>query len=287
MTALYVILSPRKFFDEMPKSDGYGGPLLFMIMMVVVSIIVMVIMKSLGLGFGGLPEMGTETATGPGVRLGMALVIGASIVIVPLAVAVGSFFWALILHIIWKLMGSEESYETSYRCVAYLTALTPITTALGAAVPYVGSALGVLIMVCYTVIASMEVHEISAFKAGAVFGIIGSVLIVLGIFAEMGVRTLVEEAATLKQQAEEKNLVLQKQAEEAQRQAAQQQAAQQQAQQEAQQQAAQQQAQQEAQQQAAQQQAQQQQAPDQPTNQEVQRTYEEGPPAEEQGGNTQ
>ena len=54
------------------------------------------------------------------------------IIFMPIAVAIGSFIGGAILFIIWKLMGSQEDYETAYRCGAYLMALAPITAIIGA-----------------------------------------------------------------------------------------------------------------------------------------------------------
>jgi uncharacterized membrane protein YdjX (TVP38/TMEM64 family) len=37
-----------------------------------------------------------------------------AIIFMPIAVAIGSFIGAAILFVIWKLMGSQEDYETAY-----------------------------------------------------------------------------------------------------------------------------------------------------------------------------
>lgn len=62
----------------------------------------------------------------------------------PIAVAIGSFIGAAILFVIWKLMGSQEDYETAYRCGAYLMALAPITTLINV-IPYAGAIISLVI----------------------------------------------------------------------------------------------------------------------------------------------
>jgi hypothetical protein len=62
--------------------------------------IVMTILSFLGLGRIG------AMATGVG-----------SLIFLPISALIGSFIAAAILYVVWKLMGSEEPYETSYRCV--------------------------------------------------------------------------------------------------------------------------------------------------------------------------
>jgi hypothetical protein len=75
---------------------------------------------------------------GPAASFFMGL---AFIVIAPIATALFSFVSGAILYIIWKLMGSQEPFETAFRCGAYAAAISPLTTLLGV-IPYLGSLLG-------------------------------------------------------------------------------------------------------------------------------------------------
>jgi predicted PurR-regulated permease PerM len=109
-------------------------------------------------------------------------------------------------------MGSQEEYETAYRCAAYISALTPITCVLGI-VPYIGGAVGVALAMYLTIIASIEVHRIPSQKAWLVFGIIGAILILLTITGEISSRRMVREAGKFQKQMEKTTKEMQKQVE--------------------------------------------------------------------------
>ena len=115
----------------------------------------------------------------------------AAIIVLPIMAAVGAaifgFVSAAILFVIWKLMGSGESYETAYRCVAYLTALSPVTTLFGI-IPYLGGAIGLVIYTIYLVAASVQTHGIPAQRAWVVFGILAAILIVFNVSAQIAAR---------------------------------------------------------------------------------------------------
>jgi len=117
-------------------------------------------------------------------------------------------------------MGSQESYETSYRCAAYLSAITPITTLIGL-IPYLGTVIGMLIGLLYIVTASVEVHCHSFEKAWLVFGVITAVLCFGSLSATFKARQFADEAAVQRKQAQEAAKVMQRAAEQMQRQAAQ------------------------------------------------------------------
>ncbi len=161
-TAVKVILSPAAFFREMPKTGGYGEPLLFMIAMGVVTGILTDIL--------GLLKLATIFSTG------MAI---AAIIVIPVVYGVLGFIGAAIAFVIWKFMGSLEPYETAYRCVAYIAAFMPVVTVIDA-VPYAGW-LAVVALVTYVYVsASIETHKIPVPRAWTVYGIIGAVLLISG-----------------------------------------------------------------------------------------------------------
>ena len=196
-TAIKVLTSPQTFFREMAKRGGYVKPLIFMIVMGVVGGLIQSIFNIIGL----------RVATG--LAMGVA-----SIILVPIVIAIFGFVGAAILYLIWKLMGSQEEYETAYRCAAYISALTPITCVLGI-VPYIGGAVGVALAMYLTIIASIEVHRIPSQKAWLVFGIIGAILILLTITGEISSRRMVREAGKFQKQMEKTTKEMQKQVEEA------------------------------------------------------------------------
>jgi len=194
-TAIKVLTSPQTFFREMAKRGGYVKPLIFMIVMGVVGGLIQSIFNIIGL----------RVATG--LAMGVA-----SIILVPIVIAIFGFVGAAILYLIWKLMGSQEEYETAYRCAAYISALTPITCVLGI-VPYIGGAVGVALAMYLTIIASIEVHRIPSQKAWLVFGIIGAILILLIITGEISSRRMVREAGKFQKQMEKTTKEMQKQVE--------------------------------------------------------------------------
>jgi len=196
-TAIRVITAPQAFFREMPKTGGFVEPLVFMVVMGVVGGIIQAVLAVLSLQVAG------------GMMAGVA-----SVIFLPIFIAIFGFVGAGIMFLIWKLMGSQESYETAYRCTAYIGALTPITTLLNI-IPYAGPAIGMVIMLFYVVTASVEVHKIPSQKAWTVFGIIAAVLILLSVSGQFAARRMArqmeETAKEVQKQAEE----MQKQAEEA------------------------------------------------------------------------
>jgi hypothetical protein len=141
------------------------------------------------------------------------------IIVVPIVVVIFSFIGAAIIFVIWKLMGSQKNYETSYRCWAYLMALAPIVAIIGI-IPYVGGIINIAIYVYYIVIASTQVHNIPSQKAWLVFGVIGAILALIGISAEYKARNIAPTAEQYRRTAEEINKQYLKQIEEARKEAA-------------------------------------------------------------------
>jgi hypothetical protein len=192
-TAVQVITAPAAFFKTMPKTGGFLEPLVFAVIMGFIAGIVHAILSLFGVGYGA--------GYGGGMMSGFGVII-----FMPIAAVVGSFIGGAILFVIWKLMGSQEEYETAYRCGAYLMALAPITAILSI-IPYAGGIINMTIYVYFIVIASTQVHNIPAQKAWMVFGIIGIIFALLGLRGEYTARhigdrwkTTTEETAKQYQQ---------------------------------------------------------------------------------------
>jgi len=198
--AMTVVTSPSAFFREMPKTGGFVEPLIFMVIMGVISGLLQTIFSIVGLHFGF-----------------MAMTVW-SIILVPIYLIIGGFIGAAILFVIWMLLGSKESYETAYRCGAYISVLMPIITVLGL-IPYLGSAIGIALYVYFLVIASVEVHKIPSQKAWLVFGIIGAILIILNINGQITARKYSREANKFREKMEETSKAMKQQAEQMQKQA--------------------------------------------------------------------
>jgi hypothetical protein len=186
-TAVNVITNPANFFQGMPKSGGFLEPLVFAIIMGFIAGIIQAILSFIGLG--------------PGAGYGGGMSSFSMIIFMPIAAAIGSFIGGAILFVIWKLMGSQENYETAYRCGAYLMALAPITAIIGV-VPYAGGIITMAIYVFYLVTASFHVHNIPSQKAWLVFGIIGLIFVLFGLFAEHKVRNVGSEMGKWREMGE-------------------------------------------------------------------------------------
>ena len=165
-----VILSPAGFFRKMPRSGGFVDPVIFIASMSLIVGVINLILWPLDLGFA--------------TSFGTALMY---VVIVPVFAVIFSFVGAAILFIIWKIMGSQESYETAYRCGAYAAAITPVTTVVGV-VPYIGSVIGLVWMAYVIVSASIEVHGIKQKIAWIVFGVLFGFLLIMNISAMYSAR---------------------------------------------------------------------------------------------------
>lgn len=152
--AVAVIKNPVGFYRDMPKTGGFVEPLIFAVVIGVISGVVTAILSIFSLGSATSFFMGI-----------------AFIIFYPIMVAIFSFIGAAIIFIIWRIMGSREEYETAYRCAAYAIAITPITTLLGI-IPYLGAVIGLVWWLYLMVAASTEVHKIPQKKALMVFGII-------------------------------------------------------------------------------------------------------------------
>lgn len=174
-TVIAVITKPAEFYRGMAKSGGFGDPLVFMVVMGAVAGVVQAVLGIVHL----IPSLSVVTSLG-------------AIIYFPIAVLIGGFIGAAIMFVIWKLMGSNESYETAYRCGAYAAAVMPITAVLGA-IPYVGSILGMLWMLFLVVTASVEVHKIAAKTAWMVFGIITAILVLMSTCSQIAARRMQRE----------------------------------------------------------------------------------------------
>jgi hypothetical protein len=171
-TALWVITSPVKFFSSMPRSGGYVEPLIFMIVM----------------GFIGASLQALSSISGfQSLELDIdpiSLIITLTFVIV-----ISGFIAAAIYFAIWKLMGSRESFETAYRCNAYISALIPITTLLNL-IPFFAPVLSILLSTVFLVIASVYVHNLPPRKSWIVFGVLGLMFLMFSLSSDLAVKQL-------------------------------------------------------------------------------------------------
>lgn len=91
-------------------------------------------------------------------------------------------------------MGSQENYETAYRCAAYSSGIIPVTSVLSF-IPYLGSVAGLLWGFYLIITASIEVHKIKSSLASTVWGIIAALFIMLSLSAQYAARKFAGELA--------------------------------------------------------------------------------------------
>jgi hypothetical protein len=173
--ARQVITKPADFYRGMDKSGGFQKPLIFVLVMAVAMALLTTVLSFAGLGQVGAMAVGITT-----------------LIVMPIAAIIGSFIGAAIMFVIWKLMGSDEDYETAYRCVAYAAAIFPITSVIGI-VPYIGSIVSIVWWMYLMTIASTLVHARREQTAFAVFGILGAILVMTNISGERQARRMQAE----------------------------------------------------------------------------------------------
>lgn len=170
--ALQIITKPVAFYRRMPHSGGYVEPMIFLVVMAAVAGLIITIFSFFGGGLVGMMAFGA-----------------AAVIILPIAAIISSFIGAAIMFVIWKLMGSGKNFETAYRCVAYASAIYPVSAVLGL-IPYLGTVVGIAWGMYLMVAASVEVHEIQINKAYIVFGILGMLMIIGNVSSEMAAREM-------------------------------------------------------------------------------------------------
>ena len=162
--ALKVITDPVGFYRQMPKTGGLIDPLMFMVVLAVLTGLVSAVFSIFGFGMAGAMAVGLL-----------------AVFVVPVFVVIFGFVGSGIAFVIWKVMGSGEEFETAFRCVAYTAAVGPVIMVLGI-LPYVGTLATALWPMALLAVASIHVHGRSVQTSWAVFGALGviSALVNLG-----------------------------------------------------------------------------------------------------------
>lgn len=173
--ALKVITDPVGFYQSMKKSGGYVEPLIFMIVLSVIAGVISAVLGMAGLGMAGAMTGGLI-----------------AIIMVPILVVIFGFIGAGIAYVIWNMMGSQENFETAFRCVAYTAAIAPINAVLNL-VPYIGSAVSALWPMALLAIASIHVHRRSVQASWAVFGVIGVIFMLISVSGERTSRQMADQ----------------------------------------------------------------------------------------------
>ncbi len=179
-----IALDPGGFYRDMARSGGYAEPLIFIVVMGVIAGIVAAIGSIL---FGGM-------------RIGMGFGL-AAIIALPIMAIIGSFIGAAIMFVIWKLMGSGESYHVAWRCVAYSFAVWPIMM-LAQWIPYVSSFVAAALFYWLMYHATVQVHGITDNRAKYVIGGLAVLMLLMNLSSERSARIMDERMEQLGSQME-------------------------------------------------------------------------------------
>lgn len=175
-----IITNPAGFYRGMAKEGGYLEPLIFLIVMSVVSALIQIILSTIG--FGGV---------------GYAAAWGLmAIIILPIFIIIFGFIFAGIMFLIWKIMGSSETYETAFRCIAYASAISPVVAIL-TVIPYISVIVNVVWGFFLMITASIETHKIKKNTAYIVFGVLGLIFLLIGVNGEIAQRKYAEMAENM------------------------------------------------------------------------------------------
>ncbi len=170
--AIKVVTDPVGFYKGMSKSGGFIEPLIFIVAMALIGGVLSAVLSMAGFGMAGAMAGGLM-----------------AIILVPIFVVIFGFIGAAIAFGIWKMMGSQENFETAFRCVAYTAAIAPITAVLSL-IPYLGSLASALWPMALLAIASIHVHRRSVQASWAVFGTIGVIFALTSVSNEHASRNL-------------------------------------------------------------------------------------------------
>ncbi len=184
-TAIRVIMSPAMFFKEMPKTGGFIEPLVFMVVMGFLGSLIQALLSIIGLS----PE-------GPAIGVFPLIIMLTFIIVISGFIAAGIYF------VIWRIMGSQESFETAYRCNAYISALIPIT-AVFSPIPYLNQVITVVLTTLFLVIVTVQVYNMPLKKAWIVFGILGVIFMAMSLAGETVLRRMDETQKDMRENIQE------------------------------------------------------------------------------------
>ena len=137
--AIKVTTKPILFYREMENHGGFTAAVIFIIVMAIVTSLTISLFSLFGANLQSSLAAGYPAA-----------------VIIPMALILKSFIGSAILFGTWRLLGSQASFSMAFRCLAYASAIAPITLALSL-IPYIGIIIEIVWPVYLIYIASIEV----------------------------------------------------------------------------------------------------------------------------------
>jgi len=163
-TLKMLITQPSEFFSTMSRHEGYGGPLLYGVILGSFGGIIGQIFN-LGIRMFGLMPMGLMGGQDFGEAAGVAAFsVGTSIIFIvmtPIFVAAGLFINAGILHLMLMIVGgANEDFETTFRVASFSQ-----TAQIAQVVPLLGGIAAAIWGIYLQVVGLVRAQEISAGKA--------------------------------------------------------------------------------------------------------------------------
>lgn len=151
-----VMLKPSEFYRKMPKTGGYRDPLTFAaITFLIYGILTAIFNRDMYMTgmHGGM--YGGENYFG---EFGLSMIISIAI-LAPIAGVISLFIEAIILYIIYRILGGDGSYEGTVRFIAYASAVLLLSW-----IPLIGWIIG-LYGIYLQIVGGMYVHNVSMLKS--------------------------------------------------------------------------------------------------------------------------
>jgi len=165
-----IIKNPGQFFDEMPTTGGYKGPVVFACINFVLFIAIELICVFLGLS-PGLTSMDRSSSL-----LIMFLPFILVIAVLELIGSVVSIFVSAALnYVFFRLFKGQGTYQAIVRVFSYATVVLPL-----AAIPIAGF-LASIYLIYVIILGLSKIHKMSMAKTMGVLVVIGFVVLVLSV----------------------------------------------------------------------------------------------------------
>lgn len=179
-----VLTKPAEFYASVRDVGGFGGPLVFAIVMGLVSGVI-----SACYAFFGLGAIGGGTGAAIGAFAGFS-----AIIMSPIFAVLGCFIGGAIVHVISLIAGGKGTYEQSVRVAGYAAAVMPIS-ALVTFVPLLRLLPGLygLYLVALGLIAIHAADRKKTFVSVGVLGLILILFTVMGMLAGRAVQQMGSE----------------------------------------------------------------------------------------------
>jgi len=163
-TTTQVFTRSTEFFRAMPVAGGLGSPLLYGVIVGYVGLLAAAVYNAIfqavmGPGMFSMPHRGELDRILPYIQGGFGIVM--QVVLGPVAVVVGLFLFAAVVHLVLMLIGgANRGFEATFRVGCYAEA-----TSLLRLIPICGSLVATAYFIVLAIVGLSEAHGISKGKA--------------------------------------------------------------------------------------------------------------------------